>query len=84
MSIDKSVIRTSLIPSLIKVYEYNKARKVKDIFLYEISKTYYDSSYIEESKITILMAGNYYGSSSKTYNIVIYTSSIFLCKGLQK
>ena len=34
MSIDKSVIRTSLIPSLLNVYEYNKARNVKDILLY--------------------------------------------------
>ena len=39
MSVDKSVVRTSIIPSLINVYNYNKARKVDDIFLYEISKT---------------------------------------------
>lgn len=58
MSIDKSVVRTSIIPSLINVYEYNKARKVKDILLYEISKTY-DKYYNEESKISILMHGNY-------------------------
>ena len=31
MSVDKSVIRTTLIPSLINVYEYNKKRKVNDI-----------------------------------------------------
>lgn len=79
MSIDKSVIRTSLIPSLIKVYEYNKARKVKDIFLYEISKTYYDSSYIEESKITILMAGNYYGSSWQNNNLKV---DFYVVKGI--
>ena len=40
MSIDKSVIRTSLIPSLMNVYNYNKARKVEDINIYEIAKTY--------------------------------------------
>ena len=40
MSVDKSVVRTSIISSLINVYNYNKARKVDDIFLYEISKTY--------------------------------------------
>ena len=33
MSVDKSVVRTSIIPSLINVYNYNKARKVDDIFL---------------------------------------------------
>ncbi len=58
MSIDKSVIRTTLIPSLLNVYDYNKKRKAKDILLYEISKTY-DKEYNEESKIAILMKGNY-------------------------
>ena len=38
MSIDKSVVRTTILPSLINVYEYNKARGIKDILLYEISK----------------------------------------------
>ena len=58
MSIDKSVVRTTLIPSLLNVYEYNKARKVQDVFLYEIAKTY-DKNYQEESKIACLMKGNY-------------------------
>jgi len=58
MSVDKSVVRTSLLPSLINVYEYNKARNIKDILLYEIAKTY-DVNYNEESKIAILMKGNY-------------------------
>ena len=40
MSMDKSVVRTTLIPSLLNVYQYNKKRKVKDISLYEIAKTY--------------------------------------------
>ena len=61
MSIDKSVIRTSLIPSLLSVYDYNKARNVENINIYEISKTYskVDNEYKEESKISILMKGNY-------------------------
>ena len=58
MSIDKSVIRTSLIPSLLNTYNYNKARKVEDINIYEIAKTY-DKYYNEESKIAFLMKGNY-------------------------
>lgn len=58
MSIDKSIIRTSLLPSLINVYEYNKARNIKDILIYEISKTY-DINYNEDSKVAILMKGNY-------------------------
>lgn len=58
MSVDKSVIRTTLIPSLINVYNYNKFRKIDDIMIYEVSKTY-DKEYNEESKIAILMKGNY-------------------------
>lgn len=58
MSIDKSVVRTSILPSLLNVYEYNKARKVKDILVYEISKTY-DSNYNEDLKVAILIKGNY-------------------------
>ena len=58
MSVDKSVVRTSIIPSLINVYNYNKARKVDDIFLYEISKTY-DKDYKEESKIAGLLKRKY-------------------------
>lgn len=57
MSVDKSVVRTTIIPSLINVYNYNKARKTEDIFLYEISKTY-DKNYQEESKIAGLLKGN--------------------------
>lgn len=61
MSVDKSVVRTTLLPSLLNVYDYNKARKVKDVMLYEIAKTY-DKDYQEESKIAILMKGNYFGN----------------------
>ena len=58
MSIDKSVVRTSIIPSLLSVYDYNKARNIKDILLYEISKTY-DFNYQEEMKVAMLLKGNY-------------------------
>ena len=58
MSLDKSVIRTSILPSLINVYEYNKARKVENINLYEIAKTY-DKNYVEDIKVAMLMKGSY-------------------------
>ena len=64
MSVDKSVVRTTLIPSLMNVYEYNKARGVKDISIYEIAKTY-DVNYIETTKICGLMTGSYLTSSWK-------------------
>ena len=58
MSIDKSVVRTTLLPSLLNIYEYNKYRKVEDIMLYEISKVY-DINYNEDIKVSMLMKGNY-------------------------
>ena len=58
MSTDKSVIRTSILPSLLNIYEYNKARKVENIFLYEISKTY-DENYKEEYKVAGLLKGTF-------------------------
>lgn len=61
MSMDKSVVRTTLLPSLLNVYNFNKAHKVEDIFLYEISKTY-DKNYQEESLVSGLLCGNYLGS----------------------
>ena len=62
MSIDKSVIRTSLIPSLLNVYDYNKSRGLSDILIYEISKIY-DKQYSEDSKISGLLKGNYMANS---------------------
>ena len=58
MSSDKSNLRVSLIPSLLNIYDYNKARKVTDINIYEIAKTY-DASFKEDVKVSILMSGNY-------------------------
>lgn len=58
MSSDKSIVRTSLIPSLLNVYTYNKKRKVKDISIYEIAKTY-DKEYNETSLVCGLVSGNY-------------------------
>ncbi len=58
MSADKSVVRTTLIPSLMNTYEYNKARKVNDVLIYEIANTY-DKDYKEDTKVAMLLKGNY-------------------------
>lgn len=78
MSVDKSVIRTSIIPSLISTYEYNKARKIKDVMLYEISKTY-DINYSENIKVAILMKGNYIINSWQNTNV---KTDFYLIKGI--
>ena len=61
MSLDKSIVRTTLIPSLMNVYEYNKARGVKDVNIYEIARTY-DDKYNELTKICGIMSGSYINS----------------------
>lgn len=58
MSVDKSILRTSILPSLLNTYDYNKKRNVKDILLYEIAKTY-DKDLEEITKVALLMKGNY-------------------------
>ena len=78
MSADKSVIRTTLIPSLLKIYDYNKAHKVNDINIYEIAKTY-DASYKEESKICMLMSGEYLFNKWHGVNV---KTDFYLIKGM--
>ena len=62
MSIDKSVVRLSILPSLLETYDYNKARKVNDINIYEIAKVY-DKDLVEETKVAMLIKGNYITNS---------------------
>ena len=78
MSVDKSVIRTTLIPSLLGTYDYNKARKVEDINIYEIAKTY-DKDYNEDVKVTILMSGNYITNKWQGLNV---KSDFYVLKGI--
>ena len=78
MSIDKSVVRTSLIPSLLKVYDYNKSRGVSDVMIYEISKIY-DKEYNEDSKITGLLKGSY---MTNPWNENRVETDFYLVKGI--
>lgn len=78
MSVDKSVVRTSILPSLINVFDYNKARKVSDILIYEIAKTY-DINYNETTKAAILMSGNYLINGVLGVNVKV---DFFVLKGI--
>ncbi len=78
MSVDKSVVRLSIIPSLLNVYEYNKARKVNDINIYEIAKTY-DKDYNEDTKVAILMKGNYITNLA---NRLVVKDDFYVLKGI--
>ena len=78
MSSDKEYIRTTLIPSLLNVYSFNKTHKVNDIMIYEIAKTY-DINYQETSKICVLMNGNYINNSWHNIKISV---DFYLIKGI--
>lgn len=78
MSVDKSVIRTSIIPSLLNTYNYNKARKVNDVMIYEIAKTY-NKGYKETLKCALLMKGNYVLNS---WSNTVIKADFYLIKGI--
>lgn len=80
LSLDKSIVRQSLIPSLFDVANYNIARNQEDVNIYEISNVYYDEDK-EETKIGILMTGNYITNNweHKTIKSDFYVLKGILC-----
>jgi len=58
---ERSTLRYSILPSLLKIYEYNKARNEKDVSIFEIGKGFYKKEeYGENTKLAALMSGKYY------------------------
>ena len=68
MSEDRNTLRYSLLHSLNEVYNYNSARNNTDISIFEIGKTFYkeNNEYKENTKLAILLSGNYYLDIKKT------------------
>lgn len=64
MTEERNTLRYSMIPSLVKIYEYNKARSQKDVSIFEIGKGFYkkDEQYGENTKLCVLMSGERYMS----------------------
>ena len=63
-----------MIPSLYKIYEYNKARENKDVCLFEIGKGFWkkNETYGENQKICVLMTGKYYSKIGYNEKINFY------------
>ena len=62
MSEDRNTLRYSLLYSLNEIYKYNKARNNSNISIFELAKGFYkdnEGTYQEESKLAVLMAGEY-------------------------
>ncbi len=76
LSEDRKILRRSLIPSLIEVYNYNKARNVDYVNIFEASVVNYkiDGEYIEENMISGLISSNLIESSwNENKKIDFYT-----------
>ena len=62
MSEDRNTLRHSILPSFLKIHEYNKARSNKDVSIFEIGKAFYKQGeeYGEHNKLAVLMTGEFY------------------------
>lgn len=74
MTEERNTLRYSMIPSLLKIYEYNKARNVSDISIFEIGKGFYkrNGEYGEDLKLCALMSGKYFDGIGKTVDVDFY------------
>lgn len=71
---EKSTLRTSIIPSLLEIYNYNKSRNITDVSIFEIGKKYYkkDEEYVEEELLSILMSGEFISGINTKVNVDFY------------
>lgn len=71
---ERNTLRYSIIPSLYKIYEYNKARENKDVCLFEIGKGFWkkDEKFNENQKICVLMSGKYYTEIGHNKDVDFY------------
>lgn len=80
LSEDKKVMRQTLIPSLMNVMEYNLARNMKDIQIFETGAIYYqEDSYVEEQMLSGLLLGDYQGN---TWQNKVLKVDFYLTKGV--
>ena len=75
MTEDRNTLRHSILPSLFKIYEYNKARNNKDVSIFEIGRTFYkkDEKYGEEKTIACLMVGDFGVGINNKKQVDFYT-----------
>lgn len=71
---ERNTLRCSILPSLFKIYEYNIARNVKDISIFEIGKSFYkkQEEYGEERKLASLLSGDYYFGINNVKKVDFY------------
>ena len=74
MTEERNVLRYSVIPSLVKTYEYNKAHYNKDVSIFEIGKGFFKKGeeYGENTKLCALMTGSYLDALGKEQEVDFY------------
>ena len=74
MTEERNTLRYSIIPSLYKIYEYNKAHYTKDVCIYEIGKGFWKKGEEvgENKKLGALMTGEYYLGLNNTKTVDFY------------
>ena len=78
MSMDRSALRKTMIPSMLDVIKYNKSRGLKDINIYETSKVFYDD-FKEENHLAVALYGNY---MSSLWQGKVIKSDFYVLKGI--
>ena len=78
MSSDRSVLRKTMIPSMLDAIRYNKSRGLKDINIYETSKVFYDDLK-EENHLAIALYGNYISNS---WQGIAIKNDFYVLKGI--
>jgi len=77
---EKSVVRQSLINSLVDVVKYNLNKKNRNLMFYEIANTYSgNDEYVEDTKLAFILTGNYISNS---WNNNLYNIDFYFIKGV--
>lgn len=77
---ERSIVRQSILSSMVDVVKYNISKKYKDVMVYEIANTYSETNeYNEETKLAFALSGNYLENS---WNNNKYEMDFYFIKGI--
>ncbi len=79
LSVERSIMRPNLIPSLLNVYNYNKVRNINNINIFEIGSVYSKEGYKENLILGGLLSGVYFESLWQKKKLEV---DFYLVKGI--
>ncbi len=77
MSEDKSRLRHALLPSMLDVLSYNRARDIDDVLIFEIGSAYFKET--EEEHVSGVLRGSYHETKWKDDSVTV---DFYVVKGL--